>query len=93
MGYKIKRRQYSNAKALGVQIKPSSRKNKKIDVFKGGKKVASIGDSRYSDYATYRSSKGVTFADKRKRIYKLRHQKTRTKKGSNSWYADQILWR
>ena len=93
MAYKIKRRQYIEAKRLGVTIKPSKSKNKKIDVFKKGKKVATIGDSRYSDYATYRTSKGVQFANKRRELYKKRHNKTRKVKGSNSWYADRILWR
>jgi hypothetical protein len=31
------------AKDLNVTVKPSSNKKKKIDVFKDGKKVASIG--------------------------------------------------
>ena len=38
-----------NASKLGVTIKVSTVKNKKLDVFKDGKKVASIGDIR-SDY-------------------------------------------
>jgi hypothetical protein len=75
-----------------VSIKPSSQKNKKIDVFKKGKKVASIGDSRYSDYASYRSERGLKFADERKRLYKKRHAKTRGRRGSNSFYSDKILW-
>ena len=33
-----------NAKRLGVTITPSKVKNKKLDVFKDGKKIASIGD-------------------------------------------------
>ena len=41
--YRIKKLQYKKAKALGVEIKPSTKKGKKIDVFKDGKKVASIG--------------------------------------------------
>ena len=92
MRYKIKSRQKAAAEKLGVTIKPSKLKNKKIDVFKKGKKVASIGDIRYQDYATYRSNRGVKYADKRKKLYKARHQRTRTKKGSNSYYADKILW-
>ena len=92
MSYRIKRRQYQNAKKLGVEIKPSKSKNKKIDVFKNNKKVASIGDIRYSDYATYRNVKGVNFADNRKRLYKKRHASTRKKIGSNSYYSDRILW-
>jgi len=90
--YKIKSRQRTAAKKIGVTIKPSMNKNKKIDVFKSGKKVASIGDKRYQDYATYRNNRGVKFANERKRLYKARHQRTRLKKGSNSYYADKILW-
>ena len=92
MPYKIKRRQFIQAKKLGVKIKPSRSKNKKIDVFKDGKKIAVIGNSNYSDYATYRKTKGKAFADERKRLYKARHQSTRTRRGSNSYYADKILW-
>jgi len=90
--YKIKSRQKSQARKLGVTIKPSKLKNKKIDVFKKGQKVASIGDIRYQDYATYLSNRGVKYADSRKRLYKARHQRTRNKRGSNSYYADKILW-
>ena len=73
------------AKTLGVEIKPSTRKNKKLDVFKQGEKVASIGDKRYSDYLQHGDE------DRRKR-YKARHENYRHKKGSASYYADQILW-
>jgi hypothetical protein len=37
---------YKKAKALGVSIKPSRNHNKKIDVFKKGRKVASVGGAR-----------------------------------------------
>ena len=43
MAYRIKQRTYRRARALGVTVKPSTRKGKKIDVFKNGKKVASVG--------------------------------------------------
>ena len=90
--YRIKSRQRTQAKKLGVTIKPSKSKNKKIDVYKKGQKIATIGDKRYKDYATYRKTKGKSFADERKRLYKARHKRTRNKKGSNSYYADKILW-
>ena len=92
MTYEIKPRQRTAAKKINVEIKPSTRKNKKIDVFKDNKKIASIGGVGYSDYATYIQDKGKDFADERKRLYKIRHNKTRKKVGSNSYYADQILW-
>ena len=91
--YKITNRQKSNARKIGVKIKPSKSKNKKIDVFdKNNKKIGSIGAKGYKDYDIYRKSKGVKAANEKKRLYKARHQKTRLKKGSNSYYADQILW-
>lgn len=90
--YEIKARQKRNAKKLGVEIKPSTNKKKKIDVFKNGKKIASIGGAGYSDYATYIKDKGKDFADNRRRLYKIRHEKTRKIIGSNSYYSDQILW-
>ena len=73
------------AKKLGVDVKASTRKHKKLDVFKNGKKVASIGDVRYSDYLQHGD------ADRRKR-YKARHEPFRHKVGTPSFYADQILW-
>jgi hypothetical protein len=39
----------ARAKELGVTVKPSTLKHKKLDVFKDGIKVASIGGLRYSD--------------------------------------------
>jgi hypothetical protein len=75
----------ARAKELGVTVKPSTLKHKKLDVFKDGKKVASIGDVRYSDYLQHGD------AERRKR-YKTRHQKNRTVKDSAGYYADRILW-
>ena len=43
MSYKITKYSKEQAKKLGVVIKPSTRKNKKIDVFKDGNKISSIG--------------------------------------------------
>ena len=92
MPYQIKASQRAKARALGVTIKPSKVKGKKLDVFKGDKKVASIGALGMSDFATYKATKGIEFANKRRKAYKSRHQKTRTKVGTPSYYADKILW-
>ena len=73
------------AAALGVEIRPSRRKLKKLDVYKDGKKVASIGDLRYSDYLQH--------GDEARRVaYKRRHENNRHVLGSAGYYADQILW-
>ena len=92
MAYQIKPAQRRRASAIGVTIKPSKVKNKKLDVFKGDKKVASIGFLGMGDYETFKKTKGLDFANKRRKAYKSRHQKTRTKVGTPSYYADKILW-
>jgi len=90
--YEITEYSKLKAKQLGVQIKPSTRKDKKIDVFKNEKKVASIGGKGYKDFPTYKKEKGLEFAKERRRLYKIRHQDDRLKKGTAGYYADQILW-
>ncbi len=77
---------------LGVQVKPSKLKGKKIDVFKDGKKVASVGAIGYGDYPTFKRTKGKKYADERRRLYKIRHNKNRNKRGTPSYYADKLLW-
>ena len=44
---------YKKAKLLDVKIYKSSNPQKKIDVYKNGNKIASIGNIGYSDYPTY----------------------------------------
>ena len=96
--YSITKYSYDQAKKLGVTIKPSESKNKKIDIYnKDGKKIASVGGvkkdgSYYKDYPTYTKTEGKEKADKRRKLYKIRHAKTRIIKGSNSYYADKLLW-
>lgn len=97
MPYKILPYSYDKAKKLGVIIKPSTNLLKKIDVFKNGKKVASIGAIGMNDYPTYleKEKKGYYekgHANKRRKLYKQRHNVDRHKVGSNGWYADKILW-
>lgn len=92
MAYKITSRQRKNAKRLGVMIKSSSNPLKKLDVFRNGKKITEIGAKGYNDYDIYLRTKGKKYADERRRLYKIRHQSNRTKRGSTGYYADQILW-
>lgn len=88
----ISKYSYDRARKIGVQIKPSTVKNKKIDVFKDGEKIASIGAKGYKDYPTYLKEKGKEYADERRRLYKQRHSKNRKIKDTAGWYADNILW-
>lgn len=90
--YRIKQYTKNRALKIGVQVKPSKVKGKKIDVFRRGKKIASIGAIGYGDYPTFWEKKGKVFAEKRRKLYKIRHNKTRKIKWSNSWLADNLLW-
>ena len=90
--YEISDYSYKQAKLLGVDIKSSSKKNKKIDVFKNGVLIASIGAIGYSDYPSYIREKGLKYADERGRLYKLRHKKDINNKQGNGFWADKLLW-
>ena len=92
MAYQITQRQKNNAKKLGVTIRSSSNRSKKLDVLKNGVKVASIGAKGYNDYDLWIKRKGKQFADERRRLYKIRHANNRNKKGTAGYYADKILW-
>ena len=90
MPYHITKYSYDQAKKLNVEIKPSSNKKKKIDVFKNDKKIASIGSIQNFDYPTYIQKKGLEYANIRRKLYKLRHKKDLN--GKNGFYANKILW-
>lgn len=93
MAYRISQYSYDRARSLGVVIKPSTVKGKKIDVFnRAGEKLASIGALGYSDYPTFKRDYGKAYADMKRKAYKSRHEKDRHKRGTPGFYADQILW-
>lgn len=80
-----------NAKRLGVEIEPSTRKNKKLDIYKDGNYLFSIGDSRYQDYHSYKKVDSE-LAEKRRMAYYRRHYKDLSKPLSPGFYAWYILW-
>jgi hypothetical protein len=93
--YKIKQIQIDKANKIGVKIKPSENKKKKVDVFKNGLKVGSIGAMGYKDYGTYLEELPKKEADKKRKNYLARHSKepkTKDGKKTNSYFADKILW-
>lgn len=97
MSYKITEYTRLMAKELGVTVKQSTVKGKKLDVFKADKKVASIGALGYDDFPTLleKEKRGKVpkgEADKRRKLYKVRHESDRHKAGSPGYYADKLLW-
>lgn len=90
MKYKILPYSFKQAKKLNVEIKLSKNKNKKIDVFKNGKKIASIGAIGYDDYPTFWKKYGKKYANFKRRLYRKRH--VYDLKSKNGYYANKILW-
>jgi hypothetical protein len=80
------------ARTLGVTVKPSRRHGKKLDVFRNGHLVASVGALGYGDYPTFMRSRGAAYARSRRKAYKTRHAKDRSRKNTPGYYADKLLW-
>lgn len=74
-----------NAAKIGLEVMPSKNKKKKLDVYKHGKKIASIGSKYYYDYT-------ITKDKQKQKAYLARFAKTRVKVGTPSYYAWKILW-
>ena len=87
--YQITEYSYRKAKDLGVTIYPSKRKYKKIDVYKDGKYITSIGDNRYMDFPSILAKYGQEIANKHRRLYRARHKND---DGVAGKLAMHILW-
>ena len=79
--YKIRPQQRKRAKEIGVEIRPSTKGNFKLDVYSKGRLIASVGDKRFADYATYKETKGLAFAEERRAAYFRRHQSDKSLRG------------
>ena len=95
--YEIKQYTFDQAKKHGYEVKVSTNKKKKIDVYRDNVKIASIGDLRYKDYPTYLeerglTSEGLTFANVRRSLYHNRHKKDIEIKGSPGYLSSILLW-
>ena len=80
------------AKEYGVQVRPSTNKKKKIDVFSNGEKIASVGATGYMDYPSYAMERGKAYADERRRLYHIRHRRNMEQVGSPGFWAGVLLW-
>lgn len=87
--YKINAKQKEIANKLGLKIFPSIKKDKKLDVYKNGKFITSIGAKGYDDYYSHLKNNDKIFADERKRLYLLRHKDNVGDAGKLSKY---LLW-
>ena len=92
MTYRITNYTRKQGRKIGVVVKPSTKPDKKIDVFRNGEKIASVGAFGMNDYPTFIRKRGITFAKTRRKLYKRRHERDRHIKWSNGWLADKLLW-
>jgi hypothetical protein len=91
--YQILPYTFRQAKRYNLIVKPSTRKNKKIDVYnKAGKYLGSAGHIDYLDYPYFKKYFGDEIAKEKRKQYKRRHEKDRTKKNTPGWFADKLLW-
>jgi hypothetical protein len=97
MSYPITPDIKNRAKAIGVTVKPSASKGKKLDAFKNGVYQASFGGKGYKDYHLYKKEDGQQVANQKRKQYKARHEKDRKVKYRDGkltagFLADRILW-
>jgi hypothetical protein len=91
--YKILPYTKARARRINVIVRPSKRKGKKLDVYdRKGNYLTSVGARGYLDYPTYRKLYGKEVAEKRRKLYKMRHEQDRKIRKTPGWFADQLLW-
>jgi hypothetical protein len=87
--YKIKKYSFEQANKNNVIIKPSNRKDKKLDVYdKNNNYLVSVGNKNYKDYPTY-LQENKQLAEQRRKLYHARHKNN---KGLAGFYASKLLW-
>ena len=89
MTYTITKYTYDKAKELGYTVKPSTLKNKKIDVYKDGNKIGSVGAIGYMDFPTWIEKKGLEYANNRRKLF---HERFKKSNSLNSQLAKDLLW-
>jgi len=90
--YQITNYTKEKANELGVKVVNSKNPKKKLDVVKDGKIVASVGAVGYNNYPTYIKTRGKEYAEKRRKLYKIRNSKEINVVGSSGWYGNKLLW-
>jgi hypothetical protein len=92
--YKITEYTKEQAEKLDVEVKPSERKNKKIDIYdkRDGQYITSVGQKGYKDYPTYLKEDGKEYADKRRELFYKRFGKRAEKPYTNAYYSAKLLW-
>lgn len=90
--YKITDYTLKQAEKYKLDVKPSTKKNKKLDVYdkRDGQYITSVGAYGYKDYPTYMLEKGEAYAEKKRNAYYKRFKDI--KPYTNAYYASLLLW-
>jgi len=89
--YDISDRTFEIAKKLKLTIKPSLKVGKKIDVYKDGEFIKSIGAINYKDYHIYLKI-DADLAEKHRKSYLARHKKGILNQDLGEILALKLLW-
>lgn len=99
MSYQITPAIRRAAERLGVTVKASTVKGKKLDAFdKDGRKIRSFGAAGMADYHVWKRTHGLEHAERRRKAYWSRHAKDANVKYapdgnlSAGYLAARILW-
>ena len=91
--YTISKGIHRIANTYGLVVEPSRKGNYKLDVYNiKGKYITSIGDNRYKDYWIYRKEKGQEYADFRRELYFIRHQRGIEQAHTREVLSALLLW-
>lgn len=83
---------YARARKLGVKVEHSDNPKYKLKVTTKSGKVIYCGAAGYNDFPTYIKKYGMEFAKKRRKLYKMRHEKDRHVPNTAGFMADYLLW-
>ena len=89
MPYEIKEFQYKIAERLGVEIKQSTNPRRKIDVYKNGELLCSVGAINFTDYNDLIQQYGVHEAYRIRNNFINRHK---SKCDIKTIMEIQLLW-
>lgn len=95
MVYTITKDILNRAAKLGVSVKPSINRDKKIDVYYNNKLIAQVGQANAMDYHLWKKEKGVQYANERRDLYYKRHPYSVVKKDgvyTPDYLAKKLLW-
>lgn len=95
MSYKINPKTIEKALKLGLEVKPSTNKKKKLDVYQNNKIIASIGQNGAMDFYLWIDKYGLKYARHRRTLYYIRHPYNIVKKNNvytPDYLAKYLLW-